>query len=496
MKYLNQNTNKMIKGLIKFSIIFSVFFFNVIGLKAQDISIELGPDKIALNQAFTITVKVEGETLKSYDKFPDINGLVKRGTSSSSSTNIFNGQVTRSQSITQSYIPEKEGVINIPAFSINVNGKVISSPGKKVEVGPAKQQNQNRRYDPFGSDPFEDFFGRRNEPEEFVDLKEDAFFALTTDKDEIYVGEGVNTTLAFYVSNENRAPLQFHDLTNQLTKILKEIRPNNVWEENFNIENIAGEPVNLGGKRYTVYKIYQATFFPLGDEDIEFPKVGLEMIKYQVAKSRSFFGQNRKESFKKFYSKPKTVKVNPLPDHPLKDQVSVGDYKLSEDINSTELNTGESFQYEFDIRGSGNISGIAEPQVKNKKELEIYSPNVSENITRSGVSVRGSKAFRYYMIPKEPGEYDLSDYFQFIFFNTRTEKYDTLKPNYQIKIKGESMANVNIEQASSDGLFYDRIVDASNELQSHQTTEIWKWVFNIFLVVAFSVSLFILLKKS
>jgi hypothetical protein len=58
------------------------------------------------------------------------------------------------------------------------------------------------------------------------------------------------------------------------------------------------------------------------------------------------------------------------------------------------------------------------------------------------------------------------------------------------------MANVNIEQASSDGLFYDRIVDASNELKSHQTTEIWKWVFNIFLVVAFSVSLFILLKKS
>jgi hypothetical protein len=58
------------------------------------------------------------------------------------------------------------------------------------------------------------------------------------------------------------------------------------------------------------------------------------------------------------------------------------------------------------------------------------------------------------------------------------------------------MANVNIEQASSDGLFYDRIDEVSNDLQSHQTTEIWKWVFNIFLIVAFSLSLFILLKKS
>jgi hypothetical protein len=134
--------------------------------------------------------------------------------------------------------------------------------------------------------------------------------------------------------------------------------------------------------------------------------------------------------------------------------------------------------------------------VKNKKELEIYSPDVSENIRRSGVSVRGSKAFRYYMIPKEPGSYDLSDYFQFIFFNTETSKYDTLKSEYKIKVSGESMANVNIEQASSDGLFYDRIDEVSNQLQSHQTTEIWKWVFNIFLVVAFSLSLFILLKKS
>ncbi|HET8858855.1 BatD family protein [Marivirga sp.] len=482
--------------LVYFLIIFPIIFCSAIELKAQSISIELGPDNIALNEAFTITVKVEGETLKSYDKFPDIPGLVKRGTSSSSSTNIFNGQVSRSQSITQTYVPEREGKITIPAFTINVNGKIISSGGKIVEVGPAKQQNQNRRYDPFGSDPFEDFFGRNNEPEEFVDLKEDAFFALTTDKNEVYVGEGVNTTLAFYVSAENRAPLQFHDLTNQLTDILQKVRPNNVWEENFNIENITAEPVNIGGKRYSVYKIFQATFFPLGDQDIVFPKVGLEMIKYQVAKSRSFFGQNRKETFKTFYSKPKTIKVKPLPEHPLKEQVSVGSYELSENINTNELTTGESLQYEFEVRGRGNISGISEPIVNTQKELEIYPPDKSENITRSGTTVRGSKSFRYYMIPKEPGEYDLSKYFQFIFFNTTTDKYDTLKSDYTIQVNGESMAYVNIEQASSDGLFYDRIDEVSNQLQSHQTTEIWKWVFNIFLVVAFSISLFILLKKS
>lgn len=482
--------------LVKISILFSILFYSVLGLQAQDISIELGANEIALNEAFTITVQVNGATLKSYDKFPEIDGLVKRGTSSSSSTNIYNGQVTRSQSITQTYVPEREGTVNIPTFNITVNGKVISSPGKRLTVGPAKQQSNNRRYDPFGNDPFEDFFGNRKEAEEFVDLKEDAFFALTTDKDEVYVGEGVNTTLAFYVADENRAPLQFHDLTKQLTEILQKIRPKNVWEENFNIENITPEPVNLRGKRYSVYKIFQATFFPLGEEDIVFPQVGLEMIKYQVAKTRSFFGQNRKESFKTFYAKPKTIKVKPLPDHPLKDRVAVGNYRLADNISSSDITTGDSFQYRFGIRGNGNIAGISEPKVKHQKELEIYSPHVKEDITRSGVSIRGTKTFDYYMIPKEPGEYDLADYFQFIFFNTSSEKYDTLKSNYTIAVTGESMKNISIEQASSDGLFYDNIKSASNELRTHTASGLWKWVYNIFLVLAFSFSLFILLKKS
>ena len=62
----------------------------------------------------------------------------------------------------------------------------------------------------------------------------------------------------------------------------------------------------INGRDYTQYKVYQATFFPLNTEPINFPSVGLEMIKYKVAKNPSFFGQNRKEDFKKFYTKSKT----------------------------------------------------------------------------------------------------------------------------------------------------------------------------------------------
>src|SRR5690606_36539354 len=121
-----------------------------------------------------------------------------------------------------------------------------SSPGKTVRVGPPAQV---KRSDPcrgfFDSDPCDDFFGRGET--EFVDIREDAFLAMTTNKDEVFVGEGFNATLSFFVEEDNRAPLSFYELGKQLSDILKKIRPANCWEENFNIENIEGETVRIQG---------------------------------------------------------------------------------------------------------------------------------------------------------------------------------------------------------------------------------------------------------
>ena len=123
----------------------------------------------------------------------------------------------------------------------------------------------------------------------------------------MYVGEGFNATLSFFVSQDNRAPLQFYELGRQLAEILKKIKPTNCWEENFNIENIDGESVRINGRDYTQYKVYQATFFPLNTEPINFPSVGLEMIKYKVAKNPSFFGQNKKKILRNFIRNPNVL---------------------------------------------------------------------------------------------------------------------------------------------------------------------------------------------
>lgn len=465
-------------------------FLLIFSTTVAQIRITLGPDEIGENQAWTITITVENDRLKSYDNFPDIEGFRKRGTSTQSTQNIINGQISSSQRVIMTYLPVRQGIFFVRDFSMKVNDKTIQVPGKKVHVGPPVAQQQ----DPFRSffDRGDDFFGGGET--EFVDVNDDAFLALTTSKDEVFVGEGFNATLAFFVAETNRAPLQFYELGRQLSEVLKKLKPNNCWEENFNIENIEGEPVTIGSKEYTRYKIYQATYYPLNAEPIVFPKVPLEMIKYKVAKNPSFFGQNRKEDYKTFYSKPKTVKVKELPDHPLKDVVAVGNYRLSEEIPSTDLTTGKSVSYGFNIFGEGNISAIQKPKVTNDGNFEFYEPNVRVDIKRENGRVTGTKSFNYFLIPREPGRYALKDYFQWIFFNPDKEQYDTLASNLTVYVTGESTRN-EVIQANDDGSFYDKIADANNTLRVAGSDSWQQMVFGAFILLVLASSAYLVFRK-
>jgi hypothetical protein len=361
--------------------------------------------------------------------------------------------------------------------------------GKKVKVGAPVQQQQTR-------DPFRSFFeGDEGGTEtEFVDVNEDAFLALTTSKDNVYVGEGFNTTISFFVAEDNRAPLQFYELGRQLSEILKKIKPTNCWEENFNIENIEAESVTVNGKGYSQYKIYQATLYPLNAEPVVFPAFDLEMIKYKVAKNPSFFGQNRKEDFKNFRAKVKRVAVKELPPHPLRDVVAVGDYRLDERSRNTNLETGASGVYEFNIYGEGNISAVEKPTVRKDANFEFYEPNVRQDINRQKNRVTGTKSFSYFLIPKEPGQYKMKDYFSWVFFNPAKQRYDSLQPKLVFTVTGESKKNEAI-QANDLGSFYDKIDTADNTIHTIADDRWQKWVFNTFIVVTLGAAAFIIFRK-
>lgn len=476
---------------IKF--LFAAFFLLLIVqfATAQKIEVTLGPEEIGENQLWPITITVHNGQLKSYGKFPDIPGMRKRDESHRSSTSYINGQVSSFQSRIMYYSAEAKGTIHIPSFTITVNDKSIRVPGKRVTV----KQFSNRPQQPNSQFPQtnpDDFFG--SEEPEYVDVDDDAFLAVTTDKSEVYVGEGVNATLAFYRAETNRAILNFHDVSRQLTEILKKLKPTNCWEENFNIEDIEGERVTVNGKDYIRFKIYEAMFFPFNTNPIKFPAVSLEMLKLKVARRPSFFSPNTREGFKTFTSKPKTILVKDLPPHPLKNSVAVGEYKLAEQIAKRDIKTGESVAYEFNVFGEGNIASLPKPATPTNDALEIYDPSVRQEISKSGNRIAGSKSYRYFIIPKEPGNYDLGNYFQWVFFSPARKKYDTLSSALKVHVTGESKKNESIE-SYDPGNFYDGASVADNTLRPVQNERWTKWLFQGFIVIMVGTSAVLLFRK-
>ncbi|MDN3668855.1 BatD family protein [Echinicola jeungdonensis] len=458
----------------------------------QGVQVELGPSEVGINQTFSIKITISDEKIKSYDQFPEINGFQKQGISQSSSMSVVNGQMNSTNSIVQYYKPLRKGTFILEDFTMQLNGNPVSSPGKEIKVTDPKQASAAQRR---STDSFDDFFGSSDgEEQEFIELDDEAFFSMNVDKEEVYVGEGFNVSLAFFMAETNQAPFDFYEPGKQLEKIVKKIKPTHAWEENFNITNIQPERVRIDGKNWTRFKVYEATFYPFNEGEIQLPDIEWEMIKYKVAKNPTFFGNNRQESYKTFHAKGKTIKVKPLPPHPLKNEVSVGQFRLMENFEEKKVETGEGITYNFAIRGEGNINSINAPQKKNIQKLNTYDPNERQQINRGRGRVTGTKEFEYYLTVNEPGKLPLSNHFEWVYFNTGLERYDTLRPQAILNVVGESKINESISSTRLGGI-YDFIELEDNKLLNQRYKYYFSTFINLLLVGAVIMLAIMIMKK-
>lgn len=457
----------------------------------QEVKVDLGPDQLGINETFTIKVTLSNEKIKSYDQFPEIPGFQKQGISQSSSMNIINGQMSSSNSIIQYYKPSRKGQFTLPKFSVLINGQAAASQGKRITVTDAAASA------PSGGnafDPFADFFGRNEAIPEFVEIADDAFFAVNIDKSEVYAGEGFTMDISFFMSEQNQAPFQFYEAGKQLDAILKKLKPANAWEENFSITTIEPQTVERNGKKWVKFKVFESTFFPFSEGKIEIPRVPWEMIKYKVAKNPSLFGANRQEDFKTFYSSPKTITVKPLPPHPLKSEVPVGIFQLRENITTLDAKTGEGFNYNFGIAGIGNINSLAAPKRLPATNLNTFDPNVRQQINRGYGQISGIKEFDYFVTLNEAGEYPLDQYFSWIYFDPEREVYDTLKPQALIRVTGESKINEALSGQRLGGI-YDKIATESNQFLNQRYKYYFTNAINVLLLGALILLAVIIFRK-
>jgi len=416
----------------------------------NDPTIEFGPRNLKIDEPFTISVVIPDEENRPTVTFPEITGLEKRSKSATSAINTVGGKKIVVQTISQQYFALKEGTYDIESFTITVNGIKIKSEETTVEYSLGTLANNG-------------FIG----PEEMELIPEsenngaDIFLSVSTNKKSVFIREGFALGISLYVAENAPVQMDFYQVGTQLQAILKKLRPVGCWEENVGIEEIIKRRITIGGRKYTEYNLYQAQFFPMVLQDILFPSVTLEML---VAGEDKSGGDKGEKLIKPFRSKAIKVTVKSLPPHPMRDQIAVGEYNLVERLSSKLVYPGESIRYLFRIEGTGNIAAIPAPEIASTSAFDFYPPDVSRVIKRSSKNVTGEESFDYFVVPRQDGTFPLGRYFQWIYFNPKKAKYDTLISQQILQVKGEDYKLGNISLHGSAGL-YDNLesLDSSKE---------------------------------
>jgi len=430
---------------------------------AAEADLVLGRAALSINEYYTISFRLRGAPLEKYSAFPDLEGFKKSGKSSTTTTRITGGKTSTELTITQRYAAYAEGDYVIKPFVMTINGLSVRSAGGAVKIGPQPATPPAAPGPLQGIGLLDQLFGKPK-PQEYVELQDQAFLALVPDKTSVFVGEGVHIGLYFYLTPADQGLLNFYDLTRQLPEILKQLRQPTVWEEPFNEQEILPETVVAGGKPYLRYRLYEAELYPLNAQPLTFPAVTLQMIKYRVAKKPADGLDNRLQGYKTYLSQPRTISVKPLPPHPLRDQVPVGDYRLRESIDRTTFRTGAAFRYGFVVAGEGNLAALAAPVVPASPRLEVYGPEVEQNLTRQGGRVGGSKQFSYRLVARQPGVLPLDTLFALVVFNPTTARYDTLRAELHPRVEGAAQLVSAFDSLPGDTFYREVLNSADNTL--------------------------------
>ncbi|TAE76107.1 MAG: hypothetical protein EAZ85_00775 [Bacteroidetes bacterium] len=467
----------------KYFLIFFLFFSKIF-LFAQ-VHIEISKTKIALNEPFFIQIESISEPIKSYSAFPEINGFKKL-------KNTQNAEVTseglKKYVIIQTYHPKTKGNFELPIFQMKINDFTKKSESYTIIVTSKDKKKPD----------LEDI----DESEEIkiteYNVNAEAFLGLNIDKNEIFVGESVYVYLALYISKENSAPMKFIELEKQLENIAKQLKPTNAWEENFDITNIEATVVFINGKEYEQRKIFETIYFPLNKNNFYFPALSVKVwtknkiLSTETEEEKNNFDNPNKRIEKIFTSTPKTIKVKELPPHPLRERVAVGQFSISEDYYELKAQTGQSTKYYFRISGEGNLMAFSEPNLVSPRGLEFYPPTLQQYIVRGNGKVSGNVAFEYNVLPKQAGKYYFEDYFQWIYFNATTLKYDTLKPKITWQVSGVNWQDKAISSTQKD--FYSRISQEKNNFLDDIFRKNWQLILQILIIGIFVGVLFLALR--
>ena len=401
---------------MKKNLLLLIIVFQSVLVIAQTFSATTNKNKVGLNEQFSLSFSLNA----SGDKFvaPNLsNFTVLAGPSSSNSTSIINGKVTKEINFNYRLRAKKMGVFTIYPAKIRVKGKELKSNSLSVQVLKASPKSRSN-----------------NSPEAIA--KSNVFIELELSNSNPYVGEQIIATYKLYFSQEIRSP-----------ELLETPTYTGFWHEEYDLgKNYPISEEYRKGKKYQVATLKKLILTPQRSGKLPIAGMDLEVPVAIPTNQRDFFGRRTSRMINIICSTgSKTLQVKALPKQgkPSNFSGAVGYFKFTTKLDRDSIQTNESANLSLRISGNGNLRMIELPEFEIPNDIEAYEPKYKESINLINLGLSGYKREEYLLIPRNKGTYKIGSV-SFIYFNPTTRKYVSINsPSFTLSVNGNSTGSTS-----------------------------------------------------
>ncbi|MCK4421209.1 protein BatD [candidate division WOR-3 bacterium] len=384
---------------------------------------------VPVGEYFIVTVSASGENISGLNNPipPEMDkvDIISRSSSHSTQIQFINGKVSKSTTINYEYrmLARKKGEFTIPPFTLKYKGKDYKTDPIKIQVVEASQQQ------------ISDI--KREERKSGITTTSPIFIDCSISDANVYPGEGVIATFKLY-SRVNLADVDLVSLPSYQGVWVEEIQSPKRLDFKRTVKN---------GITYSEALLKQVLLFPLKSGEIEIKPMEMDVeLRGDIF---SFFGER-----KRIASPLKKIKVKPFPEkRPEYFIDGVGTFRMSAELDSTNIVAGTPFPLRIRIKGKGNLNFLSPPELPEMRRINTFRPESEEKTQIKGNTIQGERIFTYLLTCEESGILKVPE-IKWSYFNSEKKRFVTKSVGpFTIRVKSRPIRGDTLKIREEDIAF-------------------------------------------
>jgi len=394
--------------------------------KAADptVAATLSNDSTEVGQPVELNIQINGSQRAQVPDKIDVDGLMVMHTGQQTQVQMQNFNITSSVMHTYTVQPDHAGKFTIPAITIEVDGKKLTTQPLTLTVTGSGGGNTSSG----GGSSNSGTSGTNGQNPEVGNKI--AFSEIVLPKQTAYVGETIPIEIRVYFDASVRVQMNAIPI---------------VKCEGFTVQNLTQphqEQIEKNGRRYNFIS-FKTAITPVKSGKLTLGPAVLPYVAMvpQHRRARPNSGGNIDDFFNddlfngmlggytqeelSVKSDETSLEVKPLPKagQPENFSGAVGQFSMATEASPLKLSTGDPITLKFKISGRGNFDMVSAPHIVEETGWRSYPPS-SKFTADDDVGISGSKVFEMAVIPEEKKA--RLPTVEFSYFDPMTEKYVTL----------------------------------------------------------------------